>query len=43
MIFRKKKGKSMTIFFFQQTISVDVQLLIIFLAMRTLISDQAFS
>ena len=43
MIFRKKNRKSMMIFFFQQTISVDVQLLIIFLAMRTLISDQAFS
>ena len=33
----------MMIFFFQQMITVDTQLLIIFLAMRALNSDQTFS
>ena len=33
----------MTIFFFQQTISVDKPLLIIFLAMRALSNDRTFS
>ena len=42
MIFRKKLG-NMTIFFFQQIISVEAQLLIIFLVMRALNNDQTFS